>query len=252
MQLSAQLMRQSGSILTTRCQIEKVVELTREDFDAFLAIPRADRPFLAENIALAREKSGVAHCLFVLGQDRNDGVLVEETKEHVWPRRAYLPEARAVLNNVLEQAADSIVREGVENTSEGSWCVYFDELYGRMGLVVTPDNGIGPMLLDILSRRPEVAEVELTDACFDAVYYLDYCKNPTDQPEETSAERQTRLINTILNYLGEHHDNSELYRMLHSDLEMTHEEIESLGFCLSDCYEEESGLNDMEGVICPG
>lgn len=251
MQLSAQLLRDSSSILPSRCQVEKVVELSSEDFDAFLSAQWADRPFLAENRVLMREENGVHHCLLVLGQDRSDGILAQ-AEEHILPGCAYLFGGRTVLNAMLEQAADSIVREGVENTSEGNWCVYFDELYERMGLVVTPDNGIGPMLLDTLQRRPEIAEVELTDTCFDAVYYLDYCKNLSAQPEETAAERQQQLINELMNYLGEHNDSSELYRMLHGDLEMTHEEIESLGFDLSDCYEEEPGLNGMEGVSCPG
>jgi len=39
-----------------------------------------------------------------------------------------------------------------------------------------------------------------------------------------------RLVNEVLNYLGEHHDQSQLYDMFHGDIGMTDEEIEFLGF----------------------
>ena len=52
-------------------------------------------------------------------------------------------------------------------------------------------------------------------------------------------ERESQLINNILNYLADHYDESELYRILHDDLEMSHEEIDLLGFDLPDCYTDE-------------
>lgn len=241
MRLNAKLVARFCSILPGKCQVEKVVEVPSEQLAAIIADAEASRPFLAENKGLMREEDGVAHCLLVLGQDRNDGVLVM-AEESRTPRRAYLAGARAIMTSTLEQAADRIIAEAVENTTEGSWCVYFDELYDQTGLVVSPDNGVGPMLLGVLRGRPEVEEVDITDSCFDAVYYLSFCKNLTVELEETRAERQDRLINEIMNYMGEHSDSDELYRIFHGDLGMTHEEIESLGFDLSDCYKEGPSL----------
>lgn len=45
-------------------------------------------------------------------------------------------------------------------------------------------------------------------------------------------EPMQRLVNEVLNYLGEHHDQSQLYDMLHEDIGMTDEEIDFLGFDL--------------------
>lgn len=45
-------------------------------------------------------------------------------------------------------------------------------------------------------------------------------------------EPMQRLVNEVLNYLGEHHDQSQLYEMLHEDIGMTDDEIEFLGFGL--------------------
>ena len=55
-------------------------------------------------------------------------------------------------------------------------------------------------------------------------------------------EREGQLINNILNYLADHYDESELYQMLHDELEMSHEEIGLLGFDLPDCYKEQPSM----------
>ena len=37
-----------------------------------------------------------------------------------------------MVDSILEQAVEKIIREGAENTNEGSWCYYFSELYEQM------------------------------------------------------------------------------------------------------------------------
>lgn len=225
--------------------VEKVVELSAAQFAAFLNEPLMDQTFISENVERMYHDGERDHCLLVLEQGKDDGLLVQSEGFSYARYAAYLPSARIILNASLEQAAELIVREGTEYTSGGNWRVTFDELYEKTGLVVKQDNGVGSMLLSVLERRPEIAEAELTDECFDAVFYLDYCKNldASSQPEETAAQRQERLINEVFNYLGEHNDSSELYRIFRDDLDMTHEEIESLGFDLAHCYEKEPGIS---------
>lgn len=148
----------------------------------------------------------------------------------------------------IRQAAEQIVREGVENTSEGSWCFYFDELYEQTGLVVKEGNGLGEMLLEALRQRPEIADVEMTGECFDAVYYLDFCKNLSSsaQPEEHPSRSPDLLVNKLLDYLAEHDGSEELYQMLHGDLGFTNAEIDALGFDLSHRFEDEPGMTQPQ------
>lgn len=54
------------------------------------------------------------------------------------------------------------------------------------------------------------------------------------------SKREQQLLNMLFGYLGEHYDSSELYKILHHDLGMTHSDIELLGFDLKDCYYVES------------
>ena len=65
---------------------------------------------------------------------------------------------------------------------------------------------------------------------------------------EPELNREQRLVNELLNYFAEHHDSSELYRILHGDLEMSHEDIELLGFDLSQCYESKGS----QAIACNG
>lgn len=62
------------------------------------------------------------------------------------------------------------------------------------------------------------------------------------QKEEQVSHRQY-LIDTILNYLGEHYDSSRLYEMFHDEMGFSDEDIVELGFELSEyrSYEWKDG-----------
>lgn len=53
------------------------------------------------------------------------------------------------------------------------------------------------------------------------------------QKEEQVSHRQY-LIDTMLNYLGEHYDSSRLYEMFHDEMGFSNEDIKELGFELSE------------------
>lgn len=135
------------------------------------------------------------------------------------------------------------IREGAENTNEGSWCYYFSELYEQMGLVIEDGNGFDTMLLEKLEQRPEAADVTLTDECFDVCYYLDYCKNlaPEQPAPSLSAERKEEIISGILNYMAEYFDDSSLYDILHNTLEICNDEIgASASLCMMNMWTSRS------------
>lgn len=163
------------------CRIEKVVELSHEDFCRLKITPLDDQPFIMENKDCMFKKDGIMHCLLALEQGGNDGVLID-AEGYNYPRYAsYVPGMRDIVNAEMDRAADFIVRQGVENTGSGNWCVYFEELEEKLGLTIREGSGLDTMLLDAMARRPEVAEVELIGDCIDTVYYLDYCKNLEEQ-----------------------------------------------------------------------
>ena len=248
--INAYLQRKPECLCTPQCQVEKVVELSTQDFDAFVYSPLGDREFIAENKKLMRSKDGVDHCLLVLGSDRVDGVLVN-SEGYDWARyAAYLPSARIILNAAVEQAAQLIIKEGTETSAHGMWRCVTGKLFQQTGLVAETDNGIGSLLLSALRRHPEVDVVELHGKVFELQFHLDHCKNlsPEIAPAESQAQRQARIADRLIAFLAEHDGSEELYQTLRGELGLSIDEIERMGFDLAHRYDYEPlpGINGPE------
>lgn len=160
------------------CVIEKIVELPEAEYKYFKTAPLRDMPFIAENTDLMyRDENGVFHCLLVLGEESSDGILIESEGYNYARYSSFMPGAREFVNVRLNQLADQIIRESTQNTSNGTWAVYFEEIQERYHVPVSHNNGVGPMLRKILEARSELAELEPMEDGFDMVFYLDYCPN---------------------------------------------------------------------------
>lgn len=237
MRLKLQLPAKAGRFHIFECEAVRLVTLPDEEFQDFLNGPHQDGRWAAEPFYADEHGRRIYQGVLVLGEGHKDGVFAYDGGKHF----AYLPGARAVVDSILEQAVEKIIREGAENTNEGSWCYYFSELYEQMGLVIEDGNGFDTMLLEKLEQRPEAADVTLTDECFDVCYYLDCCKNlaPEQPAPSLSAERKEEIISGILNYMAEYFDDSSLYDILHNTLGIRNDEIGCLGFALHDEYVDE-------------
>ncbi|MDI6877937.1 MAG: DUF6329 domain-containing protein [Desulfitobacteriaceae bacterium] len=170
------------------CVIEKIVELPEAEYKYFKSAPLRDMPLIAENTDLMyRDENGVFHCLLVLGEGTSDGILIESEGYNYARYSSFMPGAREFVTARLNQLADQIIRESTQNTSNGTWSVYFDEIQERYHVPVSPNNGVCSMLQKILEVRPELAELELMEDGYNMVFYLDYCpnldKNEIPEPE---------------------------------------------------------------------
>lgn len=183
MKFKANLIEKPGNFQMDDCLIEKVVELTREEFGKLKFTPMEKQPFITENKSCMYSRDGILHCLLALGPDSNDGILIEAAG-YDYPRlAAYIPGMRDILNAEMDRAADFIVRQGVENTDSGNWCVYFEELAEGLGLNIQAGNGLDSMLRTALKCRPEVAAVDMHDGCIEMEYRPEYCQQLQQGPE---------------------------------------------------------------------
>ncbi len=106
MKIKASLLYKPGNFQMDDCQIEKVVELTHEEFCRLKTTPLADQPFIAESKGCMFSKDGVAHCLLALDQGGSDGVLIE-SEGYNYPRyAAYVPGMRDIVNAEMERAGE--------------------------------------------------------------------------------------------------------------------------------------------------
>ena len=224
MRLKLQLPAKAGQFRISECEATRLLTLSANDFQTFLNWPQKELSWDAQPLYYEEDGKRVYRGVLILGEGRADGVFAYDAGEHF----VYLPGARAVVDSILEQAVEKIIKEGTENTNEGSWCYYFSELYEQMGLVIEDGNGFDALLLEKLEQRPEAAEVALTDECFDICYYLNYCRNLSDEEIEGQIPlaRQSELFRKSVSVFCDMYDEkSDLYEMLHNNLGMSDDEI---------------------------
>lgn len=180
------------------CQIEKVVELSHEDFCRLKITPLVEQPFIRENKGCMFHRNGIIHCLLALGQGSNDGILVDAEKYDYARLAAYIPGMRDIVNAQMERAADFIIQRGTENTASGSWCVYFDDLEEHLDLTVREGSGFDSMLRAALKRRPEVSAVDMHDGCIEMEYHPEYCRRLNSTLETKAPELCLKDILPVL------------------------------------------------------
>lgn len=190
--------RKTDKFSDADCKIEFIVNLEKAQYNAFRENMLCDYSFIEDNIDVmytdyTDEGAPVKHCLLVIGEGYSDGVLIESQGYSYSRYAALLPNAREFIQNRISELADAIIKDGTQNTSSGSWVVGFDEINEQYDIIVSPNNGIGTLLLEELQQREEIAEIIITEDCFEMTYYLDYCPACQDGSER---------LQTLLSMLG--------------------------------------------------
>lgn len=244
MKFKANLLYKPGNFQMEDCKIEKVVELSHDDFCKLKITPGASQPFIMENKDCMYVKDGYIHCLLALGNGERDGVLIHAQGYHYPRYAAYIPGMRDIVNAEMERAADFIIQRCTENTGAGSWQAHFnnrpacgscrvplEELEEQLGLTIREGNGLDAMLLDVLRRRPEVSTAGLSDGCVSADYALSPSRSAAVPKKKPSApfttRRKAQMFENAISTVCEIFDYDDLYNMLHNSFGLTIQEIRS-------------------------
>lgn len=116
--------------------------------------------------------------LLAMGEDSEDGVVVDLTGARYEGVPAFVPDARKQLDAHIESVAEYCVREGIENTEDGEWSMTYEELYFQFdGTTLSSRNGMGRLLQEKLQQREEVNALIMTEDCIEMSYHLEYCPN---------------------------------------------------------------------------
>ncbi len=184
---SAMLMRKESSIEIDKCKVETIVELSYSEFQDFKNHLFDNRPFIEDNIDyMYRDNEGINHCLLVLGEGEEDGILVESEGYSYARYTALLPNAQSYIQKNIQTMAEDLIKQGTAQTANGSWVIGFDEISQHFDTTITPTNGIGQMLIKELETRDEVAEIIATEDCIEMTYYLDHAPVTDDAGERLS------------------------------------------------------------------
>ena len=97
MQARAIFRRKEVCFEPSECEIEKVIHLSDSDFARFQQTLLDNYDFLRENADLMRVEDGVTHCLLVVGESFEDGILVNSEGSDYARYAAYFPNAKSFL-----------------------------------------------------------------------------------------------------------------------------------------------------------
>lgn len=149
------------------CIIEKIVILPEKEYQYFLKHMLYDYPFIAENTNLMyvehEDDSWVSHCLLVMGENSDDGMLVESEGADYARYAAYQAGAKSYVKEQLRMAADAILYGEFGKQTDGSWMIDWDDIKDQFDIIVSRTNGIGEMLVEELEKRDEVEKIAATE-----------------------------------------------------------------------------------------
>ena len=97
MQLRAIFQRKEACFEPSECEIEKVIHLSDSDFARFQQTLLDNYDFLRDNADLMRVENGITHCLLVVGETFEDGILVNSEGSDYARYAAYFPKAKQFL-----------------------------------------------------------------------------------------------------------------------------------------------------------
>lgn len=118
------------------------------------------------------DSNDIAHSMLALDEEGDDGILINSEGSYYGRYTAYLPKAKKLLRDEINEVANAIVQGRFGDTGKGSWVIGFDDIKEHFVITVTPNNGIGTMLLEALENQEEVGEIIATEDCFEITEYL--------------------------------------------------------------------------------
>lgn len=177
MNILASLQRNEPKLNLDTCIIKDIVEVFEKTFENFKNNLMQDHVFIEFRKDMMYQEDGVNHCVLVLGEGSDDGILVQSQGRIYAFNTAFIPQARKLVDAHIKQLADYITSEGTEHTEDGKWSNTYEELYHHFGGQITDKNGNGKLLKAELEKRDEVNELIMTEDCIEMTYHLEYCQN---------------------------------------------------------------------------
>lgn len=206
MNINARLLGKEPEIKARPCTVEDIVLLGEAEYARLYQDLFSDQDFITERKALMGYENGVDHCILVLGENQDDGILIQSEGYDYARYTAFIPKARCAVMDHIRQLADYCVSEGTQHSENGQWANSYEELYHHFGANISDTNGNGKLLREELQRRDEVNELIMTEDCIEISYHLEYCENCQQGGIEGTAD----LLSLVgCNLYDEHESSSE-------------------------------------------
>ena len=174
--------------------VEAVHTLSHTEFENFSDSLLESYPFIAERAeSLGADEQDRCRCLLILDEDDDNGVLVHSAGYDYARYTSYYPNAKTHLKNEIRQVAEAIIKGRFGDTENGSWIIGFDDIREHFDLTVSPNNGIGTLLLKELEAQEGIGEIVATEDCLQITSYL-------AQAQESASSKERFL--TVFSLMG--------------------------------------------------
>lgn len=154
---------------TQSCIVEKVIELSDEGFHLFKNNLLDDYPFIESHKHLMGfDENGKAHCLLVIGEDSDDGILIESEGYNYARYSSFISNARQIIEqdsispvlkdfvNTLQEKMDKLVDDLLSKCEYDHFTLSFDEIQSKLGEYKIDRTLIKELLCD----RDEINHIE--------------------------------------------------------------------------------------------
>lgn len=199
----APLIHRDKRVDVSPCLAETVVELPSSQYLQFSRNPFAEYDFVRDcEEPLHRDRNGVNHCMLVMGEDSDDGILVRSDGRPYAVFLAYLTNARQFLRQQMhpcleiqakrmQELVEQFTDSAIKCQDEGCYSLHLDSIRNRAGGDPIDVN----LFATMLSERSEFSIVEINE---DRIYaYLSMqlanVQEPPDVRRMTKREVTTML-----------------------------------------------------------
>ena len=159
--VSAVLERKTPKFDAVSCVIRDIVCLSDSEFKYFSNHLLCDHEFLD----IYKDKMGhdetSCHCILVLGESSDDGILVNSEGYSYARYAALMPGAKAYLDYQTSQMANRIIDAAKHETRDGKLFLDYDRFEAEEGLSLPGSTYLIDLLKDKLCSRLEVRSVNI-------------------------------------------------------------------------------------------
>ena len=185
MQAKAIFHRKEACFEPSECEIEKVIQLSDSDFARFQQMLLDNYDFLREHAELMRVEGSVTHCLLVVGESFEDGILVNSEGSDYARYAAYFPNAKSFLltqgqtlaadtppsavvgvsaallayGEKMDKILDAVINQALDNHDQSAYILSLSEVQE------TYDNDTidTELFIAMLRERPEIVDMDVGD-----------------------------------------------------------------------------------------
>ncbi len=160
--VSAVLERKTPKFDSVPCLIKDVVCLSDQEYTYFSNNLLCDHEFLDKYKDLMGHDEEGCHCILVLGEQSDDGILVNSEGYSYARYAALMPGAKAYLDYQAGQMANRIINAAMHESRDGKWSLNYDQFEAEEGLSLTKrDVYLIELLKDKLLDRLEVRSINI-------------------------------------------------------------------------------------------